>query len=836
MAEDKDIKYPLKSKKYDGVFQRKNGQWFYRIKKIIKEGEEPWVCQKSNYPTEDAAYMAKVERIQRELINRNYEELIKDYPEDENAGLRMETFETVFNMFIEHCGSDSSVEKYEIIYNSLLKRWADRKIGTFSNNELEAFLLKLSMGRKSNGEKYSEGYIDSVRKLITKVFEFAIENDHTILGHIGQTLNERDYKLRVLSLFSGIGAPEQAMKNMGIDFDLINFCEIDKKASKAYCLLHGEPNVEGQGFNALAAKNLNDISKIDMNDFRDNILDPDIVYFGFPCTDLSQLGKQKGFYSDDKNCNFPSNLEIYVEYEIDGQTRSGLLINVLRMVMHKKPKFLIAENVAALVSSKFEKAFNEIILRFKNIDDVGYHVHYVVLNSKEFGVPQSRKRVFMIMVRGDIPFDFKPPKESPLEIKAEDWFEENAPEEYYLKPDKIESYKNYTKFKPNYNRDVIRCITTKWGALSHSEQTFVDESDGKREVIRVLTSQELMRFQGFPPEYGTILRDNGFSKNQVGYLIGNSITVQVMEAVINSLINSICPDIETSTPEKSYIMPLFSYMGNKYRLMPRIDKYLPKEIDKMTFIDLFSGSAVVPINVSAKNYILNDTDKNLISIYEALALMKPDYAWEKVMDIVNEYKLSADNPDGYYQCRKDYVNSEYRENAWYWLLALIYHSFNTSTVQYNQKGEYNAPFGKFKCNIENAKNRFYPYANRIYRSGFSFECRDFRDIIKKYMIEENVFFYVDPPYICGTATYNKNWNEDDERDLYSLLEECDKTGVKWMLSNVLKNKKKENAILKEWLDNAGKKYKVHYVQRDYSYNTYCRDNKGKTKEVIITNY
>ncbi len=521
--------------KYKGVYQRKCGTWYYRIKKVMKNGESPWVCQGSDYPTEDAAYMERLKRIQFELINRGYEELNKHYPEDDNARLSQKTFETVFNMFIEQCGSDSSIEKYEIIYNSLLKKWADRKLETFSNNELEAFLLKLSMGKKSNGEKYSEGYIDSVRKLIAEVFEFAINYDYTILGHIGQTLDLRDYKLRVLSLFSGIGAPEQAMKNMGIDFDLINFCEIDKKASKAYCLLHGEPNLKSKAYKDLEAKNLHDITKIEMNDFRDNMLDPDIVFFGFPCTDLSNLGKQKGFSSN--NDHFPTNLEIYIEDEIDGQTRSGLLINVLRMVMHKKPKFLIAENVAALVGPKFEKAFQAII---KDFEHIGYNVNYVVVSSKDFGVPQSRKRVFMIMVRGDIPFDFKPPEGKPLTIKAEDWFETDVPEEYYLTPEKIKKYtKDYQSFNANFNRDVIRCISTKWGATSHSEQTFVDESSGDEKIVRVLTSTELMRFQGFPPEYGTILRENKFSKNQVGYLVGNSITVQVMEAVIQSLIDSL---------------------------------------------------------------------------------------------------------------------------------------------------------------------------------------------------------------------------------------------------------------------------------------------------------
>ena len=166
----------------------------------------------------------------------------------------------------------------------------------------------------------------------------------------------------------------------------------------------------------------------------------------------------------------------------------------------------------------------------------------------------------------------------------------------------------------------------------------------------------------------------------------------------------------------------------------------------------------------------------------------------------------------------------------------MYHSFNTATVQYNQDGNYNAPFGKFKCNIENAKSRFFPFANRLYKSGFKFSCKDFRDIISNHIADKNTFLYIDPPYYGSSATYNKYWSEEDERDLYKLLEECDGMGIKWMLSNTLKNKGKENPILKEWLNKSKNKYKVHYKKRDYSYSVYCRKNTGKTNEVIITNY
>ncbi len=856
MSNNKEIKYPLKSKRYKGVFQRKGGKWFYRIKKVDSCGIAR-CYQESGYDSEEDAYKERLRKL-RDLSDLFESEGVMFDIDKANSNI---TFGEVFKEFLSSgfIDSQSSIKKYQDLYNSQLAYLEKVELKMIDVDIIDLLLLKLSLKELHKKDKdgnditvrgYSDTYIASVRKLLNLFFEYTQWYGYNHYNPMADRTTQK-YKLRVLTLFSGIGAPEQALKNLGVDYDLIKYCEIDKNVSKAYSMLHNEPESKNMWDIISTSKEVllpvyNIIHKgMFSEEVKNRLRIPnyDLLIFGFPCTNMSSAGDKSGFKGEE----------------------SRLFFNAMEIVFMTNPKFVIIENVPTLL--KNENRHKDLELMYEQFEDnsLTYYWYEKVLNAKDFGLPQKRERAFWVLIREDVAIEYKFPKPIPLTVRAENFYEDNVNEEYFLTKKQEGYIIDRDSFAPNDETNIIPTITTGWGNTSYSRQTILKVEDR----YRCLTSTELMQLQGFEKEQATLLRTE-FNKELVGHFVGNSIAVPVIQAIIKSLIDSITED-KKDRPKKSYIMPLFSYMGNKYRLMRNIDKYLPKDIDKMTFVDLFSGSATVPINVSAKKYILNDTDQNLIRIYKALATTKPDKAWAMVMGIVNEYDLSADNPEGYYQCRKDYIKfkkdnsvreksllkeidtldentineekaaiKQNKEKECYWLLALIYHSFNTSTVQYNQKGEYNAPFGKFKCNIENAKKRFYPFANRIYRSGFSFECRDFRKIIEKYMTEKtkekNVFFYVDPPYICGTATYNKNWSEEDERDLYALLEECDKAGVKWMLSNVLKNKKKENTILKEWLENAGKKYKVHYVQRDYSYNTYCRDNKGKTKEVIITNY
>lgn len=94
--------------------------------------------------------------------------------------------------------------------------------------------------------------------------------------------------LKVLSLFSGIGAFEKALDNLKIPHEVVAYCEIDKYASKAYSIIHGISE----------DKNLKDVTKVDILDIEDRV---DLITYGFPCQDISNAGKQKGFTDDEGN-------------------------------------------------------------------------------------------------------------------------------------------------------------------------------------------------------------------------------------------------------------------------------------------------------------------------------------------------------------------------------------------------------------------------------------------------------------------------------------------------------------------------------------------------------
>lgn len=175
-------------------------------------------------------------------------------------------------------------------------------------------------------------------------------------------------KLRVLSLFSGIGAFEKALTNLGVEFELVGFCEIDKYASQAYCAVHGVSE----------DLNLKDVRSIDTS----KLHDIDLITFGFPCQDISQAGKQKGFTDTDGNL-----------------TRSGLFFEALRIINDLNPAYAIAENVKALTSKKFEREFE--IVR-SSLNEAGYNNYSKVLNASDFGIPQNRERVFIVSIRKDL--------------------------------------------------------------------------------------------------------------------------------------------------------------------------------------------------------------------------------------------------------------------------------------------------------------------------------------------------------------------------------------------------------------------------------------------------
>ena len=209
--------------------------------------------------------------------------------------------------------------------------------------------------------------------------------------------------IKYLSLFSGIGAFESALTNLGVDYEVVNYCEIDKFASKSYSAIHGIPET----------KNLWDITKVNVFNLPKDV---DLITYGFPCQDISLAGHQKGLFNEDGSL-----------------TRSGLFFKALDVIEYCKPKVAIAENVKNLVGKKFKPQFDIVL---DSLEDAGYNNYWKVLNAKDYGIPQNRARVFIVSIRKDIDNElFEFPKPYSLEKRLKDFLEPQVDEKYYLSDD-----------------------------------------------------------------------------------------------------------------------------------------------------------------------------------------------------------------------------------------------------------------------------------------------------------------------------------------------------------------------------------------------------------------
>lgn len=306
-------------------------------------------------------------------------------------------------------------------------------------------------------------------------------------------------KLRVLSLFSGIGAFEEGLENIGVPYELVNYCEFDSLAAKAYSIARNVPE----------DKNLGDITNVDEQQLQDF----DLMTYGFPCQDISALGKMKGCFDKD-----------------GGLTRSGLFYEAIRIAQYKKPKYMIAENVKALMFKKHKEDFEGMI---NTLSFIGYNTYYQVLNAKDYGIPQSRQRVFLISIRKDIDKGFKFPEKQELNVKASHYYDEGyVGDEYYI-GEKQMQYLNEFRLKKKYsslNADVINCQTTKQGNLSNP-QNFIKDEYG----IRIMTPMELFALQGFKKDNAKRCLESGITKEKLGFISGNSIAVPVVEAIFEKM-------------------------------------------------------------------------------------------------------------------------------------------------------------------------------------------------------------------------------------------------------------------------------------------------------------
>lgn len=201
--------------------------------------------------------------------------------------------------------------------------------------------------------------------------------------------------MRIGTLFSGIGSPEQGASRVYDDLEMVFACEWDKYARESF---NANYTIDQEHFHK-------DIADMDGKQYKDEI---DILIGGSPCQDFSLAGLRKG---------------------IDGN--KGILIyEYIRIIEETQPPIFIYENVKGMLSDKGGRTIKDFVAAFR---EMGYNCHYEVINTKDYGVPQNRERVFIVGFKDmDHYYNFSFAPKIKLVKKLKDVLESEVDEKYYL--------------------------------------------------------------------------------------------------------------------------------------------------------------------------------------------------------------------------------------------------------------------------------------------------------------------------------------------------------------------------------------------------------------------
>lgn len=322
--------------------------------------------------------------------------------------------------------------------------------------------------------------------------------------------------MRVVSLFSGIGAYERALKNVGINVELVNYCEILKDKSRAYSVLH----------NVSEDLNLRDVTNLDIS----KIKDFDLLVYSPPCQSFSLAGKMKGLED----------------------LRGTLFYNALEVIRDKKPKYCVMENVANLAGKRFANDFEAMR---DALEEVGYNNYWKIINAKEF-IPQNRERVYLVSIRKDIDTgDF----EFPIGEDDRNWWDVvdlsdmrdltnrqkrmveyaqgvNTEDSINLEGDiqfdnaVITLRQSGLRFQNNREYPAITAFYGKGGG----NFTMIAR-EGK--VLGGITPRNCFKLMGFEFEDSELLSKEGFSNSSQYIMAGDSVCVPVLEGIFKNLFN-----------------------------------------------------------------------------------------------------------------------------------------------------------------------------------------------------------------------------------------------------------------------------------------------------------
>lgn len=304
-------------------------------------------------------------------------------------------------------------------------------------------------------------------------------------------------KYTVVSLFSGAGGLDLGFHKAG--FEIVWANDFDKYAVQTYKMNFKNEIIFG------------DINNVDFN----TIPSADVVIGGFPCQPFSMMGAELGFED----------------------TRGTVFFTVANLIKQmiekdKKPKVVVLENVRRLLTHDGGDTFKVIkhVLEY----DLGYKVFYKVLNSSDYGVPQTRNRIFIVCFDNkEIKFKF--PKEITLNYTMQDLLEKNVDEKYFLSDRILKTILsngtgNY-KAKSEIDLKIARPLCSTMHKMHRACQDNYVTDNGK---VRRLTPREAARLQGFPDDFIIPVSDT-----QAYRQFGNAVTVNVAECVAKSILEAL---------------------------------------------------------------------------------------------------------------------------------------------------------------------------------------------------------------------------------------------------------------------------------------------------------
>lgn len=304
--------------------------------------------------------------------------------------------------------------------------------------------------------------------------------------------------MKIIECFSGIGAARKALNNLNIQHESIDSVEIDPKAVKSYNALYDASHIP----TSVVGYNAPDV-------------EIDLLIHGSPCQDVSIAGKQAG---------------------AEDGTRSGLMFETIRIIEEmgeNKPRVVVWENVKNVLSKKMKPAFNQYLDEMKRL---GYTNSYNVLDARDFGIPQARKRLFTVSTLDGKPFNFfsiKRTKATPIQ----ELLESDVDDKYTItQPSMIKKINcgETRSLKPITTHTTT--ITTKQMRCPNSGVVPINEAE-----YRYLTERECFRLMGFTDQdFDKALEVHPGIKGKLNGTLykqaGNSIVVNVLESLFEQIV------------------------------------------------------------------------------------------------------------------------------------------------------------------------------------------------------------------------------------------------------------------------------------------------------------